>query len=284
MWLFHLLSLQSPAASAKKLCSVCLCYWSSELLHIPCVCQKMQQCESWIIFWLMELNIKRAQKYFPTSVLLFCNHGSVSTLFNHLWYLDFSAMLLWHPFLWSRTDNCIWCPLKCGYAAVSLHVCIVTVVIISLSVIFAINLSWRDNFRLFCTRCFCEPLLSRAARRCASVEETRGTCIQCASLSTPHSGDQNRTDLPGFVHCHQITLDKWRENCLIDEQSTSTHVINTLLMASHLSSILRSKTQRKVERKSAMPAPNWPPCNVKYNVSFARFCYLMACQEAVGTM
>ncbi len=33
---------------------------------------------------------------------------------------------------------------------------------------------------------------------------------------------------------------------MIDEQSNSLHVINTLLMAIHLSSILRSKTQRKV--------------------------------------
>lgn len=33
---------------------------------------------------------------------------------------------------------------------------------------------------------------------------------------------------------------------MIDEQSNSLHVINTLLMALHLSSILCSKTQRKV--------------------------------------
>lgn len=238
----------------------------------------------------MELNIKRAQKYFLTRVPLFRNHGSASTLSNHLWYLDFSAfwhsllLLLWHSFLQRRTDNCIWYPLKCGYTAVSAHLCNVTVVIISLSVIFAINLAWHANFRLFYSRRFCEPLHSRGARRCVSVEETRGRCIHCASLSTPHSIDQNRTGLPGFVHCHQITLDQWRENCLIDEQSTSTHVINTLLMVIHLSSPLCSKIQRKVEQHTVMEAPNWPPCNVKDCVSFARFCYLMACREAVGTM
>lgn len=35
---------------------------------------------------------------------------------------------------------------------------------------------------------------------------------------------------------------------MIDEQSNSLHVINTLLMAIHLSSILRCKTQRKMRR------------------------------------
>lgn len=137
----------------------------------------------------MGLNIKRAQNYFPTSALLFRNHGSASTLPNHLRYLDFNALLLWHSFL-QRTDNCPWYSLKRGYSAASAHPCIMTVVIISLSVIFAINLSWHDNFRLFYLRRFCEPLLSWVARQCATVEETRGKCIQCTSLSTPHSIDQ----------------------------------------------------------------------------------------------
>ena len=103
---------------------------------------------------------------------------------NHLWYLDLDALLLWHSFSPRRTDNCIWYPLKSGYAAVSACLCILTVVIISLSAIFAINLSWHDNLRQFYLRCFPEPLLSGVARRCASVEETRGRCIQCSSLST----------------------------------------------------------------------------------------------------
>lgn len=44
----------------------------------------------------------------------------------------------------------------------------------------------------------------------------------------------------------QITLDRRRENCLIDEQSYPLHVINTLLMTGHLSSIL-GPTQQKME-------------------------------------
>lgn len=43
----------------------------------------------------------------------------------------------------------------------------------------------------------------------------------------------------------QITLDRWRENYLIDEQSYPLHVINTLLMAAHLSSILGPAQQKK---------------------------------------
>lgn len=107
-------------------------------------------------------------------------------LSNHLRYLDSDALLLWHSFSQRGTDNCIWYPLKSSYTSVSARLCILTVVIISLSAIFAINLSWRDNLRQFYLRCFREPLLSRVARRCASVEETRGRCIQCSSLSTLH--------------------------------------------------------------------------------------------------
>lgn len=43
----------------------------------------------------------------------------------------------------------------------------------------------------------------------------------------------------------QITLDRWRENYLIDEQSYPLHVINTLLMAGHLSSILGPAQQKR---------------------------------------
>lgn len=71
---------------------------------------------------------------------------------------------------------------------------------------------------------------------------------------------------------------------MIDEESNSLHVINTLLMAIHLSSALHSETHRKVEQHHVMKAPIRLPFDVKDCVSFARFCYLMACQEAMGTM
>lgn len=153
---------------------------------------------------------------------------------------------------------------------------IMTVVIISLSAIFAMNLSWHDNLRLFYSRCFPEPLLSGVARRCVCRGNRRQMHSECESINTTQNGPSR------FAHCHQAALVKWRENDLIDEQSSSTHVINTLLMALNLSSKLW--TQRKAEQRTVMGAPNWPPCNVRDCVSFARFCYLMACREAVGTM
>ena len=164
-----------------------------------------------------------------------------------------------------------------------------TVVIISLSAIFAINPSWHDNLRQFYLRCFRGPFAQRGV---TAVSVCRRNKRQMHSVFQPvntapaaSSRDQNRTGaFPGFfffVHCvTKLHLTSGGKNCLIDEQSNSLHVINTLLMAIHLSSIPRCKTQRKIGRgggQIVMEAPNWPPCHVKDWVSFARFCYLMAC-------
>lgn len=118
--------------------------------HFPSTPKRRYSSISTEYFLSNSNEFKRAQKY----VLLFSNGGSKSTHSNHLWYLDLDALLLWHSFLQRRTDNCIWYPLKSSYTAVSAHLCILTVVIISLSAIFAINLSWHDNLRLFYLRCF----------------------------------------------------------------------------------------------------------------------------------
>lgn len=125
-----------------------------------------------------------------------------------------------------------------------------------------------------------------AARRRASVQETRDRFIQCFSLSTPLRllTDQNRRACRFCSLCHQITPDKCGENCLIDEQSDSLHVINTLLMATHLFSIVW-RTQEGVCTCvcAVRKAPKWPRNIVKDCVSFPRFCYLMPCREASGT-
>lgn len=100
----------------------------------------------------------------------------------------------------------------------------------------------------------------------ASTRNKRQMRLALQSVSTTqainsqdHNGtDQNRPSRFCSL-CHQITLDKQREDLVIDEQSNSLHVINTLLMATHLSSAVCSETRRKVEACIAMKAPNWPP-------------------------
>lgn len=87
-------------------------------------------------------------------------------------------------------------PVKGAYTAVSACLCILTLVITGLWAIFAINLSWHDNLPQFYLRYFCEPLLSGAARRCATVEETRGKRVQCFRLSSAGSA-VNRRDQSG---------------------------------------------------------------------------------------
>lgn len=143
--------------------------------------------------YLIQSIIKRAQKFFPTSVPLCCSEGSQSTQSNHLWYYYLDVLLLWHSLQRRGRDHCIWCPLKSSYAAVSVPLCILTVVII-----FAINLSWHDNLHQFYLRCFHEPLLSGVARRYAFAEETRDGCIQHCSLSTLYA-HCSRMDLPLFL-------------------------------------------------------------------------------------
>lgn len=61
------------------------------------------------------------------------------------------------------------------------------------------------------------------------VEETRGRWIQRFSLSSLHTMLTDQNGMPSRFRslCHQITHDKQWENCLIDEQSNSLHVINT---------------------------------------------------------
>lgn len=77
--------------------------------------------------------------------------------------------------------------------------------------------------------------------------------FQSVNTTQASSRDQNGADLQGFVHCvTKLHLTSGGKDCLIDEQSNSLHVINTLLMAIHLSSVLHAETQRWVGERFAM--------------------------------